>query len=146
MKVDRRSDAEQNSSPPPPPPLPAEQPSHLPLDSSDPCWLSSELQGSSEGRSSGGRPDGSTVLEFFSDRPAELTFSQERNNLHAMEVTQRFFETVSAQLELWCHRKILEAEQQAELRAQVDKKELLQQISTLEAELQKLKTNENGEN
>ncbi|KAF6732754.1 Ankyrin repeat domain-containing protein 6 [Oryzias melastigma] len=147
MKVDRCSDAEQNSALPPPPP--AEQSSHLPLDSSDPCWPSSELQGSSEGRSSvnsGGRPDSSTVLEFFSDRPAELTFSQERNNLHAMEVTQRFFETVSAQLELWCHRKILEAEQQAELRAQVDKKELLRQISTLEAELQKLKTNENGEN
>uniref|UniRef100_A0A3B3CFX6 Ankyrin repeat domain-containing protein 6-like n=1 Tax=Oryzias melastigma TaxID=30732 RepID=A0A3B3CFX6_ORYME len=146
MKVDRCSDAEQNSALPPPS---AEQSSHLPLDSSDPCWPSSELQGSSEGRSSvnsGGRPDSSTVLEFFSDRPAELTFSQERNNLHAMEVTQRFFETVSAQLELWCHRKILEAEQQAELRAQVDKKELLQQISTLEAELQKLKTNENGEN
>lgn len=64
----------------------------------------------------------------------------------SLQVTQRFFDTVSAQLELWCHRKILEVEQQAELRAQVDTKELLQQISTLEAELKKLKASENGKN
>lgn len=31
--------------------------------------------------------DCTTTLEFFSDRPAEPTFSQQRNNLHAMEVT-----------------------------------------------------------
>uniref|UniRef100_A0A3P9LJD1 Ankyrin repeat domain 6a n=1 Tax=Oryzias latipes TaxID=8090 RepID=A0A3P9LJD1_ORYLA len=145
MKVDRDSDAEQNSALP----SPAEQSCHFPLDSSDPCWLSAELQDSSEGRSSVNsreRPDSSTVLEFFSSRPTEPTFSQERNNLHAMEVTQRFFDTVSAQLELWFHRKILEVEQQAELRAQVDTKELLQQISTLEAELKKLKASENGKN
>ncbi|CAB1331203.1 unnamed protein product, partial [Coregonus sp. 'balchen'] len=44
---------------------------------------------------------GTRTLEFFVDRPPEPTFSQERNNLHAMEVTQRFFETVSTQLEYW---------------------------------------------
>lgn len=30
---------------------------------------------------------GTRTLEFFSDRPAEPTFSQERNNLHAKEVS-----------------------------------------------------------
>ncbi|XP_044231264.1 ankyrin repeat domain-containing protein 6 [Thunnus albacares] len=89
--------------------------------------------------------DCTRTLEFFIDRPAEPTFSQERNNLHAMEVTQRFFETVSVQLERWYDRKVLEVEQQTELRAQQDRKELLQRISTLEEELQRLKTNENVE-
>ncbi|KAE8289492.1 Ankyrin repeat domain-containing protein 6 Diversin [Larimichthys crocea] len=85
------------------------------------------------------------TLEFFIDRPTEPTFSQEKNNLHAKEVTQRFFETVSTQLERWYERKITEVEQQTELRAQQDRKELLQRISMLEEELQKLKTNENAE-
>ncbi|TKS86238.1 Ankyrin repeat domain-containing protein 6 [Collichthys lucidus] len=85
------------------------------------------------------------TLEFFIDRPTEPTFSQEKNNLHAKEVTQRFFETVSTQLERWYERKIVEVEQQTELRAQQDRKELLQRISMLEEELQKLKTNENAE-
>ncbi len=62
------------------------------------------------------------------------------------QVTQRFFETVSTQLERWYERKILEVEQQTELRAQQDRKELLQRISVLEEELQRLKTNENVEN
>ncbi|KAM9354787.1 ankyrin repeat domain-containing protein 6 [Pholidichthys leucotaenia] len=91
-----------------------------------------------------GRNSG-TTLEFFIDRPAEPTFSQERNNLHAIEVTQCFFETVSTQLERWCERKILEVEQQSELRAQQDRKELLQRISMLEEELQRLKASEDGE-
>ncbi|XP_029983525.1 ankyrin repeat domain-containing protein 6 isoform X2 [Sphaeramia orbicularis] len=86
-----------------------------------------------------------TTLEFFVDRPTEPTFSQERNNLHAVEVTQRFFETVSAQLELWYERKILEVEKQMEVQAQKDRKELLQRIHTLEEELQKLKTNQDAD-
>ncbi|XP_054470308.1 ankyrin repeat domain-containing protein 6 [Anoplopoma fimbria] len=89
--------------------------------------------------------EGTRTLEFFIDRPAEPTFIQERNSHHAMEVTQRFFDTVSTQLERWYERKIAEVEQQTELRARLDKKELLQQISTLEEELQRLKTNENEE-
>ncbi|TNN42926.1 Ankyrin repeat domain-containing protein 6 [Liparis tanakae] len=89
--------------------------------------------------------EGTRTLEFFIHRPAECSFSQERNNQHAIEVTQRFFESVSTQLERWYERKTLEVEQQTELRAQQDKKELLQQIGTLEAELQKLKTNEDAE-
>ncbi|XP_040917264.1 ankyrin repeat domain-containing protein 6 [Toxotes jaculatrix] len=90
--------------------------------------------------------DRTRTLEFFIDRPAEPTFNQERKNLHAMEVTQRFFETVSTQLERWYERKIVEVEQQTELKAQQDRKELLQRISTLEEELQKLKTSDNAEN
>ncbi|XP_029316868.1 ankyrin repeat domain-containing protein 6 isoform X2 [Cottoperca gobio] len=89
--------------------------------------------------------EGTTTLEFFFDRPTEPTFSQEMKNQHAVEVTQRFFETVSTQLERWYERKIAKVEQQTELRAQQDRKELLQKISTLEEELQRLKTNENVE-
>ncbi|XP_022606960.1 ankyrin repeat domain-containing protein 6-like [Seriola dumerili] len=89
--------------------------------------------------------DRTRTLEFFIDRPTEPTFNQERKNLHAMEVTQRFFETVSAQLERWYERKIAELERQTELRAQQDREELLQRISILEEELQRLKTNENAE-
>lgn len=61
------------------------------------------------------------------------------------QVTQRFFETVSTQLERWYERKVVEVEQETELRAQWDRKELLQRISVLEEELQKLRTNENAE-
>ncbi|XP_069544441.1 ankyrin repeat domain-containing protein 6 [Brachyistius frenatus] len=93
-------------------------------------------------RHTGINADSTTTAEFIFDRPTEPTFSQERNNLHAMEVTQRFFETVSTQMERWCERKILEVEQQAEFRAQNDRKELLQRISTLEAELQTLRTSD----
>lgn len=60
-------------------------------------------------------------------------------------MTQRFFETVSTQLERWYERKMVEVEQQTELRAQQDRKELLQRIGMLEEELQRLKTNENAE-
>ncbi|XP_028422102.1 uncharacterized protein ankrd6a [Perca flavescens] len=89
--------------------------------------------------------EGARTLEFFINRPAEPTFSQERNNQHAVEVTQRFFETVSTQLERWYERKMAELEQQTALRAQQDRNELLQQIGTLEEELQRLRTNENAE-
>ncbi|XP_070698448.1 ankyrin repeat domain-containing protein 6 [Pempheris klunzingeri] len=87
------------------------------------------------------------TLEFFINRPTEPTFSQERNNLHAKEVgvTQRFFETVSTQLERWYERKLVEVEQQTELKTQQNRRELLQRISILEEELQQLKTNENAE-
>ncbi|XP_052341182.1 ankyrin repeat domain-containing protein 6 [Oncorhynchus keta] len=82
---------------------------------------------------------GTRTLEFFMDRPPEPTFSQERNNLHAMEVTQTFFETVSTQLECWYERKIQNAKRQAELRAQHDRAELLQRIRSLEEELEQLR-------
>nr|XP_046269915.1 ankyrin repeat domain-containing protein 6 [Scatophagus argus] len=97
-------------------------------------------------RHAGIHTEGTRTLEFFIDRPTEPTFSQERNNLHAKEVTQRFFETVSTQLERWYERKIVEVERETELRGQQDREELLQRICILEGELQRLKTNENTEN
>ncbi|XP_035023122.2 ankyrin repeat domain-containing protein 6 isoform X2 [Hippoglossus stenolepis] len=88
--------------------------------------------------------ESTTTLECFI-KPTEPSFNQERNYLHAMEVTQRFFDTVSTQLERWYERKLVEVEQQIELRAQQDRKELMQRISTLEEELQRLNTNENAD-
>ncbi|KAM3594312.1 uncharacterized protein V6R79_005639 [Siganus canaliculatus] len=85
------------------------------------------------------------TLEFFIDQSTEPTFSQERNNLHAKEVTQRFFETVSTQLERWYERKVVEVEQQTLLRSQQHRKELLERISVLEEELQRLKPNDDAE-
>ncbi|XP_041668174.1 ankyrin repeat domain-containing protein 6 [Cheilinus undulatus] len=96
-------------------------------------------------RRAGIHSEGTRTLEFFIDHPAEPTFIQERNNLHAKEVTQRFFETVSIQLERWYERKIVEVEQQTALRSEEDRKELLQRISMLEEELARLKANENTE-
>nr|XP_019940229.1 PREDICTED: ankyrin repeat domain-containing protein 6-like [Paralichthys olivaceus] len=88
--------------------------------------------------------DSTTTLECFI-KPTEPSFNQERNYLHAMEVTQRFFDTVSTQLEHWYERKLVEVEQQIEVRAQQDRKELMQRISTLEEELQRLNTNDNAD-
>ncbi|XP_072546294.1 ankyrin repeat domain-containing protein 6 [Salminus brasiliensis] len=84
---------------------------------------------------------GSTMhtLEFFAARPSEPSFIQERANLHAMEVTQRFFETVSTQLERWYERKIQEAQRAVEQRAQQDRAGLLERINTLEEELRRLR-------
>ncbi|KAJ0062976.1 hypothetical protein NL108_010257 [Boleophthalmus pectinirostris] len=88
-----------------------------------------------------------TTVEIYMDRPpTETTFTQERSNLHAIEVTQRFFETVSSQLELWYERKIVEVEKQTEVQAQRDKQELLQRIGSLEAELKSLRINQSTEN
>ncbi|CAL8285577.1 unnamed protein product [Lota lota] len=86
--------------------------------------------------------DTDAMLEFFNDRPVRPTFIQERNNRHALEVTQRFFEAVSAQLERWYERKVQEAKRQAELRAQQDTEQLLQRIAALEEELQWLTPND----
>ncbi|XP_058606050.1 ankyrin repeat domain-containing protein 6 isoform X1 [Onychostoma macrolepis] len=83
------------------------------------------------------------TLEVFSQRPVEATFTQERANLHAMEVTQHFFETVSTQLERWYERKIQEAQKVAEQKALQDRASLLERINMLEEELQKLRTDTN---
>ncbi|KAF0044781.1 hypothetical protein F2P81_003939 [Scophthalmus maximus] len=61
------------------------------------------------------------------------------------QVTQHFFDTVSTQLERWYERKLVEVKQQMELKAQQDRKELLQRISLLEEELERLKINESAE-
>ncbi|CAJ1074233.1 ankyrin repeat domain-containing protein 6-like isoform X2 [Xyrichtys novacula] len=96
-------------------------------------------------RQAGLHAEGTRTLEFFTDHPAEPTFVQERNNLHAKEVTQRFFETVSIQLERWYERKVVEVERQTALRSQQDRDELLQRINALEEELRRLRTNESTE-
>ncbi|XP_008398336.1 ankyrin repeat domain-containing protein 6 isoform X1 [Poecilia reticulata] len=151
MKVDRCADQNQNP----------ESSLDLSTVSSTPSWLPAVLQNLpfsvdyAEERSSsistgpqeevGGPKDDTMVLEFLMDRPAEPTFIQERKHLHAVEVTQQFFDAVSAQLERWCSRKILEVEFQSELRARAESKEMLQRIKELEEELHRLQTNEQKE-
>uniref|UniRef100_A0A674E1L2 Ankyrin repeat domain 6b n=1 Tax=Salmo trutta TaxID=8032 RepID=A0A674E1L2_SALTR len=66
---------------------------------------------------------------------------EERENMHALEVTQYFFEAVSTQMEHWYERKIQEARWQADQRAQADRAALLERIAYLEDELCMLRTN-----
>uniref|UniRef100_A0A674E274 Ankyrin repeat domain 6b n=1 Tax=Salmo trutta TaxID=8032 RepID=A0A674E274_SALTR len=75
------------------------------------------------------------------DRGGESSFAQERENMHALEVTQYFFEAVSTQMEHWYERKIQEARWQADQRAQADRAALLERIAYLEDELCMLRTN-----
>lgn len=98
--------------------------------------------GGGGGGAIGGNSGGVRTLEFYrGERPAELPFIQERDNLHAVEVTQRFFETVSTQLERWYERKIQEAQRLAEQRANMDRTSLMERINNLEQELQGLRAN-----
>ncbi|KAL2081971.1 hypothetical protein ACEWY4_021789 [Coilia grayii] len=90
-------------------------------------------------------PDATQTLDVFGDQRPEPTFAQERDNMHALEVTQYFFEAVSSQLERWYERKIQEARWQADQRAQVDRTALLERIGYLEEELRMLRTNKEGE-
>ncbi|XP_051500797.1 ankyrin repeat domain-containing protein 6b isoform X2 [Myxocyprinus asiaticus] len=76
---------------------------------------------------------------------AETFFVQERENMHALEVTQYFFEAVTLQMERWYERKIEEARWQANQRAQADRATLLDRISYLEDELRLLRTNKQDE-
>ncbi|RXN18598.1 ankyrin repeat domain-containing 6 [Labeo rohita] len=76
---------------------------------------------------------------------AEASFAQERENMHALEVTQYFFEAVTLQMERWYERKIEEARWQANQRAQADRAALLDRISYLEDELRLLRTNKQEE-
>ncbi|XP_048841747.1 ankyrin repeat domain-containing protein 6b isoform X2 [Brienomyrus brachyistius] len=73
--------------------------------------------------------------------PPEPSFAQERESMHALEVTQYFFEAVSTQMERWYERKIQEARRQADQKAQRDRAVLLERISCLEEELRMLRTN-----
>ncbi|KAF4092108.1 hypothetical protein AMELA_G00017230 [Ameiurus melas] len=71
----------------------------------------------------------------------EETFPQEQADVHALEVTQCFFEAVSTQMERWYERKVQEASWQAEQRARADRVTLLERINCLEDELRLLRTN-----
>ncbi|KAM6953954.1 ankyrin repeat domain-containing protein 6b [Aplochiton taeniatus] len=82
------------------------------------------------------------TLEVFGEKaPAETAFAQERENMHALEVTQYFFEAVSTQMERWYERKIQEARWKADQKAQADRADLVERIAYLEDELRMLRTN-----
>lgn len=95
----------------------------------------------SQGRTKSRGPAGSRTLEVFGEEPGGPSFAQERDNMHAMEVTQYFFEAVSTQMERWYERKVQEAHWQANQRAQADKAALIERITYLEDELRMLRTN-----
>ncbi|XP_037305537.2 ankyrin repeat domain-containing protein 6b isoform X2 [Pungitius pungitius] len=84
---------------------------------------------------------GARTLEVFGEQPSEPSFAQERDNMHAQEVTQYFFEAVSAQMERWYERKVQEARWQADQKAQADRDALMERIGYLEDELRMLRTN-----
>uniref|UniRef100_A0A665V2Q1 Uncharacterized protein n=1 Tax=Echeneis naucrates TaxID=173247 RepID=A0A665V2Q1_ECHNA len=97
------------------------------------------LQDNEKGRERG-TSKGAQSLEVFGDKPSEPTFAQERENMHALEVTQYFFEAVSTQMERWYERKVQEARWQANERAQADRAALMERIAYLEDELRLLRT------
>uniref|UniRef100_A0A673BM52 Ankyrin repeat domain 6b n=1 Tax=Sphaeramia orbicularis TaxID=375764 RepID=A0A673BM52_9TELE len=78
--------------------------------------------------------------KVFGEQPSEPSFTQERDNMHALEVTQYFFEAVSMQMERWYERKVQEAQWQADQRAQADRAALIDRITYLEEELRMLRT------
>lgn len=88
---------------------------------------------------------GAQTLEVFGEKGTEPSFAQERENMHALEVTQYFFEAVSTQMERWYERKIQEARWQADQRAQADRVALVERITYLEDELRLLRTNRNDD-
>uniref|UniRef100_A0A8D2ZII9 Ankyrin repeat domain 6 n=1 Tax=Scophthalmus maximus TaxID=52904 RepID=A0A8D2ZII9_SCOMX len=99
----------------------------------------------SQGRTSsrGGTGSGAKILEVFGEQPGEEpSFAQERDNMHALEVTQYFFEAVSTQMERWYERKVQEARWQAGQRAEADRAALVERIAYLEDELRKKKQQE----
>ncbi|XP_069743435.1 ankyrin repeat domain-containing protein 6b isoform X2 [Narcine bancroftii] len=65
---------------------------------------------------------------------------QIKDSSPVLEITQCFFEAVSTHMEKWYERKIEEARVQADQKANQDKVALLEQIKSLEEELQKLRT------
>ncbi|XP_008310938.1 ankyrin repeat domain-containing protein 6b isoform X5 [Cynoglossus semilaevis] len=94
----------------------------------------------SQCRSSSRGARAAQTLEVFGDQPNEPLFAQERDNTHALEVTQHFFETVSTQMERWYERKVQEARWQASQRAEADRAALMERIAYLEDELRMLRT------
>ncbi|TMS12036.1 ankyrin repeat domain-containing protein 6b isoform X3 [Larimichthys crocea] len=95
----------------------------------------------SQGRTKSRGTTGVRTLEVFGDQPSEPSFTQERDSMHALEVTQYFFEAVSTQMERWYERKVQEARWQASQRAQADRAALVERITYLEDELRMLRTN-----
>ncbi|XP_036003038.1 ankyrin repeat domain-containing protein 6b isoform X3 [Fundulus heteroclitus] len=88
---------------------------------------------------------GIRTLEVFGDQASGPSFAQERDNMHAVEVTQYFFEAVSTQMERWYERKVQEARWQADQKAQADKAALIERIANLEEELRVMRTSRHDE-
>ncbi|XP_065819819.1 ankyrin repeat domain-containing protein 6b isoform X2 [Labrus bergylta] len=96
----------------------------------------------SQGRTKSRGAAGVRTLEVFGEQqPGEPSFAQEKDNMHALEVTQYFFEAVSTQMERWYERKVQEARWQANQRAEADRAALIERITYLEDELRMLRTN-----
>uniref|UniRef100_A0A671U4V3 Ankyrin repeat domain 6b n=1 Tax=Sparus aurata TaxID=8175 RepID=A0A671U4V3_SPAAU len=100
----------------------------------------------SQGMTKSRGASGVRTLEVFGEQPSEPSFAQERDNMHALEVTQYFFEAVSTQMERWYERKVQEARWQANQRAQADRAALVERITYLEDELHMLRTNIQNKN
>lgn len=94
-----------------------------------------------QGRPKSRGATGVRTLEVFGDQPSKPSFAQEGDNMHALEVTQYFFEAVSTQMERWYERKVQEARWQADQRAQADRATLIERIAYLEDKLRMLRTN-----
>ncbi|XP_077075767.1 ankyrin repeat domain-containing protein 6b [Siphateles boraxobius] len=91
------------------------------------------------------KPNAQALASTGERAAAEASFAQERENMHALEVTQYFFEAVTLQMERWYERKIEEARWRANQRAEADRAALLDRISYLEDELRLLRTSKQEE-
>lgn len=76
---------------------------------------------------------------MLGDQPSGASFAEERRDMHALEVTQHFFEAVSTQLERWYERKVDEARSEAFQRTRAEKAALVERITHLEEELHLLR-------
>ncbi|MBN3306025.1 ANKR6 protein, partial [Amia calva] len=98
------------------------------------------LLGRNKPRAPAGKEGRSQTAEFFTPQQEAQSFTQARETMHALEITQYFFDAISTQMEKWYERKIEETRCQADQKAQQDRTALLERISTLEDELQLLRT------
>lgn len=82
---------------------------------------------------------GARALNVLGEQPSGAASAEERHSMHALEVTQRFFEAVSTQLERWYERKVDEARLQTTERTQAERAALVDRITHLEEELRSLR-------
>lgn len=92
----------------------------------------------SQRRNSQGKTKMSGAVEVCAEQPVP-SYEQDKDTMQAVKVTQYFFEAVSTQMERWYERKLREARQQAEQKAQADRAALLDRITHLEDELRLLR-------
>lgn len=82
---------------------------------------------------------GARALNVLGEQPSGACSAEESHSMHALEVTQRFFEAVSTQLERWYERKVDEARLQTTERTQAERAALVDRITHLEEELRSLR-------